>query len=94
MELLEESAQGLEKAERYEMLAEIYKLIIPVYEDKKDFKVSYIYNISTILSLYYISKISLNPSNAEATLVRTTGTQRFLKTTQTLSYWYSLESSR
>ena len=36
----------------------------------------------------------LNPSNAEATFVQSTRTQRFLKISQTLSCWYSLESSR
>ena len=36
----------------------------------------------------------VNPSNAEATFVQSTRTQRFLKTIQTLSCWYSLDSSR
>ena len=35
-----------------------------------------------------------NPSNAEPTFVQSTGTQKSLKTIQTLSCWYSLESSR
>ena len=35
-----------------------------------------------------------NPSNAEATFVQSTRTQIFLKTIQTLSCWYSLDSSR
>ena len=35
-----------------------------------------------------------NPYNAEATFVQSTRTQRFLKIIQTLSCWYSLESSR
>ena len=35
----------------------------------------------------------INPSNAEATSVQSTKTQRFLKIIQTLSCWYSLDSS-
>ena len=35
----------------------------------------------------------INPSNAEATNVQSTRTQRFLKIIQTLSCWYSLDSS-
>jgi len=30
----------LEKAERYELLGEIYRLIIPIYERKRDFEVN------------------------------------------------------
>ena len=36
----------------------------------------------------------VNPSNAEATFVYSTRTQRFLTTILTLPCWYSLESSR
>ncbi len=32
-------AELLEKAERYELLGEIYRLIIPIYERKRDFEV-------------------------------------------------------
>lgn len=39
MELLEECADGLWKAERYELIADIYKLIIPIYEKRRDFEV-------------------------------------------------------
>ena len=35
------------------------------------------------------SSIGVNPSNAKATFVQSTWTQRFLKTIQTLSCWYS-----
>nr|XP_049583399.1 dedicator of cytokinesis protein 9 isoform X9 [Syngnathus scovelli] len=38
MELLEECADGLWKAERYELISEIYKLIIPIYEKRRDFE--------------------------------------------------------
>ena len=35
-----------------------------------------------------------NPFNAETTIIESTKMQRFLKTTKTLSCWYSLESFR
>ena len=35
-----------------------------------------------------------NPSNAEATIVQSTRTLKSLKTIETLSCWYSFESSR
>uniref|UniRef100_A0A672RFP0 Dedicator of cytokinesis 9 n=1 Tax=Sinocyclocheilus grahami TaxID=75366 RepID=A0A672RFP0_SINGR len=38
MELLEECADGLWKAERYELISDIYKLIIPIYEKRRDFE--------------------------------------------------------
>ncbi len=40
MELLEECADGLWKAERYELIADIYRLIIPIYEHRRDFEVN------------------------------------------------------
>lgn len=39
MELLEQCADGLWKAERYELIADIYKLIIPIYEKRRDFEI-------------------------------------------------------
>ncbi|XP_064413718.1 dedicator of cytokinesis protein 9 isoform X1 [Latimeria chalumnae] len=55
MELLEQCADGLWKAERYELIADIYKLIIPIYEKRRDFeKLSHIYE--TLHQAY--SKIS------------------------------------
>lgn len=39
MELLEECADRLWKAERYELISDIYKLIIPIYEQRRDFEV-------------------------------------------------------
>lgn len=39
MELLEECADGLWKAERYELISDVYKLIIPIYEQRRDFEV-------------------------------------------------------
>ncbi|XP_048826602.1 dedicator of cytokinesis protein 9-like isoform X4 [Brienomyrus brachyistius] len=45
MELLEECADGLWKAERYELIADIYKLIIPTYEKRRDFeKLAHLYD--------------------------------------------------
>ena len=41
-ELLEECARLLEKAERYELLGQLYRLINPIYEKKRDFQVSVI----------------------------------------------------
>ena len=46
--------------------------------------------ISIVSSSSYHTHI---PSNAKATFVQSTQMQRFLKTIQTLSCWYSLESS-
>lgn len=40
MELLEECADGLWKAERYELITDIYRLIIPIYEQRRDFEVN------------------------------------------------------
>lgn len=40
MELLEECADGLWKAERYELIADVYRLIIPIYEERRDFEVA------------------------------------------------------
>uniref|UniRef100_A0A8C3AE01 Dedicator of cytokinesis 9 n=1 Tax=Cyclopterus lumpus TaxID=8103 RepID=A0A8C3AE01_CYCLU len=45
MELLEECADGLWKAERYELICDIYKLIIPIYEKRRDFdKLAHLYD--------------------------------------------------
>uniref|UniRef100_UPI00358F78FB dedicator of cytokinesis protein 9 isoform X3 n=1 Tax=Myxine glutinosa TaxID=7769 RepID=UPI00358F78FB len=38
VELLELSADGLWKAERYELMADIYKLIIPVFERRREYE--------------------------------------------------------
>uniref|UniRef100_A0A8B9JRE7 Dedicator of cytokinesis 9 n=1 Tax=Astyanax mexicanus TaxID=7994 RepID=A0A8B9JRE7_ASTMX len=44
MELVEECADGLWKAERYELISDIYKLIIPIYEKRRDFeKLAHLY---------------------------------------------------
>ena len=40
VDLLEQSAKFLERAERYEVMGEVYKLAIPIYEQERDFLVS------------------------------------------------------
>lgn len=39
VEYLEKASRSLEFAERYEMLGEIYKLVIPIYEFNRDYEV-------------------------------------------------------
>ena len=48
-----------------------------------------VYRAQTLQAMYRL----LNPSNAEATFVQSTRTQRFLKTFWMLSWWYSLDST-
>ena len=48
---------------------------------------------SALLYNRYFSQ-AFNPSNVEATFVQITMTQRSLRTIQTLSCWYPLDSSR
>ncbi|KAL3847595.1 hypothetical protein ACJMK2_018498 [Sinanodonta woodiana] len=38
VEFLELAAQNLEQAERYEVIGEVYKLVIPIYENARDFE--------------------------------------------------------
>ena len=40
LELLEQCVDGLWKAERYEVISEISKLIIPIYENRRESAVS------------------------------------------------------
>lgn len=40
VDLLEQCAKFLERAERYEVMGEVFKLAIPVYEQERDFLVS------------------------------------------------------
>ena len=37
LEQLEECCRAVEKAERHEMLLELYRLMLPVYEQRRDF---------------------------------------------------------
>jgi len=41
-DLLDTCAHMLERAERYELLGEIYRLIIPIFERKRDFEVNFL----------------------------------------------------
>eukprot|EP00062_Callorhinchus_milii_P000959 gi/632935574/ref/XP_007890551.1/ PREDICTED: dedicator of cytokinesis protein 11 [Callorhinchus milii] len=59
VELLEKCANGLWNAERYELIAEIYKFIIPIYEKRREFeKLSFIY--STLNDAYKKIVLVLN----------------------------------
>ncbi|XP_061641112.1 dedicator of cytokinesis protein 9-like isoform X1 [Phyllopteryx taeniolatus] len=45
MELLEECADGLWNAERYELIPDVYRLIIPIHEKRRDFeKLTHVYD--------------------------------------------------
>ncbi|XP_067903129.1 dedicator of cytokinesis protein 11-like [Heterodontus francisci] len=45
VELLEKCADGLWNAERYELMAVVYKFIIPIYEKRREFeKLAFLYN--------------------------------------------------
>ena len=56
--LLVSSINYLEHAERYEMMAEVFKLLQPFYEKQRDFKVgdpsSFLYCLITFLYLYVV----------------------------------------
>ena len=39
MTILEQAAECLVKGERYEVLGEVFKLIIPIYESAREFEV-------------------------------------------------------
>lgn len=62
MELLEECGDGLWKAERYELIADVYRLIIPIYEQRRDFEVNRCINLpgnrefSFLLLSIYVSE--------------------------------------
>ena len=49
MNILEQAADCLEKGERYEVLGDVYKLIIPIYEGAREFEVR-------IMFVLYFSK--------------------------------------
>ena len=42
--ILEQAAECLVKGERYEVLGEVFKLIIPIYESAREFEVSQVSN--------------------------------------------------
>ena len=45
MNILEQAADCLEKGERYEVLGDVYKLIIPIYEGAREFEVRIMYYV-------------------------------------------------
>lgn len=46
------SIEHLKIAERYEIISEVYKLVIPIYEEQRNYQVTlFIYNKFIILSL-------------------------------------------
>lgn len=63
LELLEQCVDGLWKAERYEVISEISKLIIPIYEKRREFEVLYL--TISIIGQYtlFLSWISNNIIN-------------------------------
>ena len=56
LELLEQCVDGLWKAERYEVISEISKLIIPIYEKRREFEVSN-WNILFTYVFYFALKL-------------------------------------
>uniref|UniRef100_A0A5F8H483 Dedicator of cytokinesis 11 n=1 Tax=Monodelphis domestica TaxID=13616 RepID=A0A5F8H483_MONDO len=53
LELLEQCVDGLWKAERYEVISEISKMIIPIYEKRREFEVSGLRHHQNIYSKIY-----------------------------------------
>ena len=64
LELLEQCVHGLWKAERYEVISEISKLIIPIYEKRREFEVSN-WNICIIHVYIFFGLKSLSLKNSE-----------------------------
>lgn len=50
MDLLEQCAKFLERAERYEVMGEVFKLAIPIYEQQRDFRVRHCSPLHALLS--------------------------------------------
>ena len=55
VDLLEQCAKYLERAERYEVMGEVFKLAIPIYEQERDFRVR---RGSLLVSILYILAIA------------------------------------
>ena len=53
MDLLEQCAKFLERAERYEVMGEVFKLAIPIYEQERDFLVS---DLRGAFDCFFLSK--------------------------------------
>lgn len=52
MELLEQCVDGLWKAERYETISEVSKLIIPIYEKRREFEVRILNSVMCVGSFH------------------------------------------
>ena len=55
VDLLEQYAKNLERAERYEVMGEVFKLAIPIYEQERDFRVR---RGSLVVCMLYILAIA------------------------------------
>lgn len=53
VDLLEQCAKFLERAERYEVMGEVFKLAIPIYEQERDFLVS---DLRGAFDCFFLSK--------------------------------------
>jgi hypothetical protein len=53
LELLEQCVDGLWKAERYEVISEISKLIIQIYEKRREFEVGNLHIFITDLYILF-----------------------------------------
>lgn len=54
---LEKCVKMLEQAERYEIMPEVYKLIVPIYEEQRHYEVCVIFPKIRIFKIYKISEI-------------------------------------
>ena len=65
LQQLERCAEGLQKAERYESMGALYKLIIPFYEKQRDFQVpdkQYLHFVFP--SWFYVIQMNVNRTEA------------------------------
>ena len=59
LELLEHCVDGLGKAEHYEVISEISKLIVPIYENRREFEVSNWYVCIIHLYILFWSEVAI-----------------------------------
>jgi len=57
-DLLDTCAHMLERAERYELLGEIYRLIIPIFERKRDFEVRFFSCFDCVCKYIILTKLT------------------------------------
>lgn len=48
---LEKCVKMLEQAERYEIMPEVYKLIVPIYEEQRHYEVCILFSVLFFLKL-------------------------------------------